>query len=92
MNKPIEPGCFAVTTGSVYSVENRYKTVKVLYESTSEHDEPTDTVWCVEGDVFSPHFGHGTADFLDRHLMRIDGGDPDAAQQQDQEVPSHAHA
>ncbi|WP_237673804.1 hypothetical protein [Vreelandella profundi] len=92
--KPIEPGCFAVSTGHVNSVENRYKTVRVLYDATSEHDDPPDKVWCVEGDVFSKALGHGKADFFDKDLMRIDGGDPDAVQEesQDQEVDCHAHA
>ena len=73
--KPIEPGCLALTTGHVNHVENRHKTVTVLYDSTHEHDDPPCTVWCVEGAVYSDHFGAGKADFLERDLLRVDGGD-----------------
>jgi hypothetical protein len=67
-----------MSTGHVNDPENRYKSVRVLYDATCEHDDPPDTVWCVEGDVFSPHFGHGKADFQERHLIRIDGGEPES--------------
>lgn len=80
MSKPIEPGCWAISTGHVHHANNRYKSVRVLYNATSEHDDPPDVVWCVEGDVYSRHFGHGKADFLDRDLLRIDGGDAESAE------------
>ncbi|NWO11753.1 hypothetical protein HLV40_15285 [Chromohalobacter salexigens] len=87
MSKPIEPGCWAMSTGHVKHPENRYKSVRVLYDATSDHDDPPDTVWCVEGDVFSKHFGYGKADFQERHLVRIDGGDPDSVEiREDREV------
>ncbi|OHV12984.1 hypothetical protein [Kushneria phosphatilytica] len=87
--KPIEPGCLALTTGHVNHAENRHKAVTVLYDSTDEHDSPPCTVWCVEGAVYSDHFGAGKADFLERDLLRIDGGEPETSEiEEDREVPA----
>ncbi|SES12049.1 hypothetical protein SAMN04487958_107176 [Vreelandella subterranea] len=92
MNKPIEPGCLAYVTYSVRKPWLAWTKCQVI--ARCPEGSPT-----VEGEPT----GHGEWDcdhpyvpdvavFHEKQLMRIDEGDPDTAQEQDQEVPEHANA
>lgn len=87
MNKPIEPGCLCVikvgpAAGDVVTVARWVSADERIGRWTAGQDG-----WLVKVDDM-------VGVFKASGLMRIDGGDPDAAQKetQDQEVPTDALA
>tara|TARA_R100001039_G_C1784758_1_gene69497 strand:+ start:411 stop:695 length:285 start_codon:yes stop_codon:yes gene_type:complete len=94
MQKPIEPGCLAyVKSGpgagiTVTCLEHKAPGFQYKSANTGRRVETLVPAWIAEEpdsklSIFSAH-----------DLMRIDGGDPDATQEetQDQEVPTDALA
>jgi len=95
MQKPIEPGCMCLVVGGSPSGVGESCTViqwvndgdAFMTRGGRFENNTSISGWAVE-------FGDGCGVFLDKNLRRIDGGDPDATQEetQDQEVPTDAFA
>lgn len=92
--KPLEPGCLAYVTGglgagvTVTCIEH-WPAGTPFIDARDDVEKVVDQAcWLVD----RPRDGNAIHD--ERNLTRIDGGDPDAVQEesQDQEVESYAHA
>ncbi|BCB06772.1 MULTISPECIES: hypothetical protein [Halomonadaceae] len=90
MQKPIEPGCLVVFINSMFP-ENIGRTGTVI--EIDHTDDPRGDVH-VDGYFKGTVHDSGPCWTRRENLRRIDGGDPDATQEenQDQEVPSDALA
>ena len=102
MQKPIEPGCLALVFGMVVDTDLNGVCVEVVRKMSSGEivlwadgslspcsASASATLWVVE------RRGSAVQEcFHAENLRRIDGGDPDAVQEeaQDQEVPTDALA